>query len=113
MDNSLASWASRRDEAVIAGRFVDLGPWYVGFGIVRSMRKSEVLAIRLALSHEGDLETKRDNLHELIYPAVLHNEDLVMTALEPMIIAFADAVDRDMIDMEEIAANLVSFIDDL
>lgn len=74
------------------------------------MRKSESLAIRLALSDGGDIETARGTLHELIYPAHLHGGDLVMTALEPVITALALAIDTDMLDMADLAAGLGSLL---
>lgn len=110
MDQALAAQAATLGEVGIAGRFVDLGRWYVGFGIVRPLRKSEVLAIRLALSDEDAAAGARDALHELIYPAHLHGENLVMAALEPMITALALAVDADMIDMDDLAAGLNSLL---
>lgn len=106
MDNALAAQAAQWDEIVIAGRFVDLGPLYIGFGIVLPLRRSEALAISLAISHEGDSETRRDNLHELVYPAHLHGDDLVMAALEPLIAALALTIDTGMIDMDDLAASL-------
>ncbi len=106
MDNALAAQAAQWDEIVIAGRFVDLGPWYIGFGIILPLRKSEVLAISLAISHEGDLETRRDNLHELVYPAHLHGDNLVMAALEPLISTLALAIDTGTIEMDDLAASL-------
>lgn len=108
MDNALAAQVSRRGEIRLAGRFLDLGPWHIGFGIVLPLRKSEALAIGLALSHEDAPEAPRDNLHELIYPAHLHGDNLVMAALEPMIMALAMAVDTDMISGEDIAASLTT-----
>ena len=34
MDQALAAQAATYGEILIAGRFVDLGPWHIGFGIV-------------------------------------------------------------------------------
>lgn len=110
MDQALAAQAATYGEILIAGRFADLGPWHIGFGIVLPLRKSEALAIRLALSDGGDIETARGTLHELIYPAYLHGGDLVMTALEPVITALALAIDTDMIDMDDLAASLGSLL---
>ena len=110
MDQALAAQAATYGEILIAGRFVDLGPWHIGFGIVLPLRKSESLAIRLALSDGGDIETARGTLHELIYPAHLHGGDLVMTALEPVITALALAIDTDMLDMADLAAGLGSLL---
>lgn len=110
MDQALAALAAIDSEILFTGRFVDLGPWHIGFGIVVPLRKSEALAIRLALSDGGDIETARSTLHELIYPAQLHGVDLVMTALEPVITALALAVDTDMLDMADLAAGLGSLL---
>lgn len=110
MDQALAAQAATYGEILIAGRFVDLGPWYIGFGIALPLRKSEALAIRLALSDGGDIETARGTLHELIYPAHLHGGDLVMTALEPVITALALAIDTDMLDMADLADSLGSLL---
>lgn len=106
MDQALAAQASLHDEILIAGRFVDLGPWHIGFGIVLPLRRSEAVAIRLALS-DGD-DGASDSLHELVYPAHLHGADLVMAALAPMIAALALAIDTDMIDPGDLAAGLVA-----
>lgn len=115
MDNALAVQAAGRDELLLAGRFLDLGPWYVGFGIVLPLRKSEALAISLTLSHDGELEEKRGDLHELLYLADLYGDSLVMAALEPMIMALAAAIDMNMIDtdtidMDDLAAGLGSLL---
>lgn len=108
MDHALAAQTAGLGEILIAGRFVDLGPWHIGFGIIVPLRKSEALAICLAHSHEGSLESRRGSLHELLYPAELHGDDLVMTALEPLITSLALAVDADMIGMSDLAASLGS-----
>lgn len=110
MDHALAAQTAHHGEILIAGRFLDLGPWHIGFGIVLPLRKSEALAISLALSHEGDLEARRGSLHELLYPAHLHGDDLVMTALEPVIASVALAIDADMIDVEHLAVGLGSLL---
>lgn len=110
MDHALAAQAAHHGEFLIAGRFIDLGPWHIGFGIVLPLRKSEVLAIRLALSGEDDLENARGTLHELLYPAHLHGDDVVMAALEPMVTVLALAIDNDIIDMGDLAAGLASLL---
>lgn len=110
MDKALAAQAAIYREILFTGRFVDLGPWHIGFGIVAPLRKSEALAIRLALSDGEDIEIARGTLHELIYPAHLHGENLVMTALEPMIAALALAIDTDMLDMADLEASLGSLL---
>lgn len=112
MDQALAAQAAIYGQMLVAGRFVDLGPWHIGFGIVVPLRKSEALAIRLALSDGEDLEIARSTLHELVYPSHLHGENLVMTALEPMITALALAIDTDMLDMADLAASLDSLLPD-
>ena len=110
MDQTLAAQAVIYREVLVAGRFVDLGPWHIGFGIVVPLRKSEALAIRLALSDGEDIEIACGTLHELVYPSHLHSENLVMTALEPMITALALAIDTDMLDMAELASSLGSLL---
>jgi hypothetical protein len=99
MDHALAQQVQVIGEVLIAGRFVDLGPWYVGFGIVVPLRKSESLAIMLALSASDggpdEIEEKRHDLHELIYQSHLMGEDLVMRAVEPMISAIAMGIDME------------------
>ncbi len=108
MDNAMAALVAKQGEMLIAGRFVDLGPWHIGFGIVKPLRKSEAIAIRLSLADEEDIESRRNDLHELFYPMQLHGENLIMTALEPMIAALALAVDADMIDAEDFMARFGS-----
>ena len=110
MDQALAAQAASYEEILVAGRFVDLGPWYIGFGIVVPLRKSEALAIRLALSDGEDIEIACSTLHELVYPSHLHGENLVMSALEPMITALALAIDSDMLDVADLAASLGSLL---
>jgi len=110
MDQALAAQVAENGEILLAGRFVDLGPWHVGFGLVLEVSKSEALAICLALSHGGTLEERRGTLHELVYPARLLDENLVMTALEPLIMALALAIDMDVIDSEDFAARLLSIL---
>ena len=110
MDQALATQAAIYGEILFTGRFVDLGPWHIGFGIVVPLRKSEALAIRLAVSDGDDIEIARNTLHELIYPSHLHSENLVMTALEPVITALALAIDTDMLDMTDLATGLGSLL---
>lgn len=107
MDNLLEGevWPGR--EPIVAGRLVDLGPWYVSFGILVPLRKSEALAISLVYSQpDGADGVGRDDLHELVYSAQLHGDNLVMRAVEPMIMALALAIDTDAIDLEDIATSL-------
>jgi hypothetical protein len=106
MDNALAKSGKRG--TVFTGRFVNLGPWHAGFGIVVTLKKSEAAAIVVAVSHSGDLAEKRDGLHELVYCSRIHDEDLVMHALEPMIVALSMAIDLSDIGVEEIASQFVS-----
>jgi hypothetical protein len=102
-DNSLAS--TGRAGTVVAGRFVDLGPWHIGFGTVVALRRSEAAAIVIALSQCGELEGKRDDLHELIYACRLHDEDLVMEAAMPVIAAFAAAVDSGALPLADVVTG--------
>lgn len=106
MDRALAEQVAIHGEFPIAGRFVDLGPWHIGFGIVIPLRKSEVIAIKLGIADTADSADARATLHELVYPAHLHGLDLVMMALEPAIAALAHAIDTDVLDIEDLAAGL-------
>lgn len=112
MDKALAAQAVESSDIRLAGRFLDVGPWHIGFGIIQTLRKSEALAICLALSSGEEPEAQRDNLHELIYPASLHGDNLVMTALEPMIMALAMGIDMDMIDAEDILGHFGAALPD-
>ncbi|MDR2856574.1 MAG: hypothetical protein LBV50_01855 [Novosphingobium sp.] len=111
MDRSLAVQAAGQDEFLIAGRFLDLGPWHVGFGIVHPLRKSEALAISLACTGDEDLAARRGDLHELVYSTELHGDNLVMAALEPIITSIAFAIDTDMLDADDLTAGLGSLLD--
>jgi hypothetical protein len=106
MDNGLA--ASAEQGAIFAARFVDLGPWHVGFGIVLMLRKSEAAAILIALSHDGELADKRDSLHELVYLCRIHDSDLVVAALAPLISVLSLAIDASEVEMEEIVSAFAS-----
>lgn len=106
MDNGLA--ASAEQGAMFAARFVDLGPWHTGFGIVLMLRKSEVAAILIALSHDGELADKRDSLHELVYLCRFHHSDLVVAALAPIISALSQVIDASDVEMEEIVSGFAS-----
>ncbi|HXV74344.1 MAG TPA: hypothetical protein VD713_06395 [Sphingomonadales bacterium] len=110
MDNALEAQSATAGKIMLAGRFVDLGPWHIGFGIVIALRKSEAMAICMALSDDEELEEKRDDLHELLYSAQLHGHNLVMAALEPMIMSLAIAIDMDMVDIEELTSELSSVL---
>jgi hypothetical protein len=103
MDKALAAQVAHDEDVVIAGRFVDLGPWYIGFGIVIPLRKSEMVAIELTLSASENPAQARGNLHELFYTAQIHDLDLVMMALEPLIAELALAIDTDALDPAEFA----------
>lgn len=106
MDRTLAAQVAALGEFPIAGRFVDLGPWYIGFGIVVPLRRSETVAIRLGVADEADLTDARATLHELVYPAHLHGLDLVMLALEPAITALAHVIDRGDLGINDLATGL-------
>ena len=112
MDHGLAAHAAGQGEKLIAGRFLNLGPWHIGFGIVRTIRKSEAVAVRLACSQNGPDRGLRGNLHELIYPAQLHEENIVMTALEQVIMPVAFAIDAGMIDVDALLADFGGLFDD-
>lgn len=106
MDNGLA--ASAEQGAIFAARFVDLGPWHVGFGIVLMLRKSEAAAILIAFSHDSEPADKRDSLHELVCRCRLHHSDLVVAALAPIISALSHAIDASDIRLEEIVSGFAS-----
>lgn len=104
MDASLA--ASARPGMVLAGRFLDAGPWFIGFGIVHALKKSEAVAICLALAHDGELDDTRGGLHELVYPCRIHGDDLVLAAIAPMVTAMALAIDASGANMAAILSGL-------
>ncbi len=106
MDNALA--ASGERGLVFAGRFVDLGAWHAGLGIVVTLKKSEAAAIVIASLHSGDLAEKREGLHEPVYSSRIHGEDLVMHALQPLILAMAMAIDLSDVGVEEFASQFTS-----
>lgn len=106
MDRALAAQVAALGEFPIAGRFVDLGPWYIGFGIVVPLRRSEAVAIRLGIAGEPDITHVRAALHELVYPAHLHNLDLVMLALEPAITGLARLIDTGDLGIDDLATGL-------
>ncbi|MBA3520270.1 MAG: hypothetical protein H0T75_22125 [Rhizobiales bacterium] len=106
-DNGLA--ASSSAGTLVAGRFLDLGPWLIGFGIVHTLRRSEAAAIIVAHSYEGEVAEKRDSLHELVHQCRINDVDLVLTAVEPLIFAVALAVDSADGDVSELVAGLGSF----
>lgn len=110
MDQALAASAAEASDVRFAGRILDLGPWHIGFGIVQRLRKSEALAIWLAVSHQEDLQARRDDLHELIYPAYLYGDNLVMTALEPLIMSLALAIDMEDAEADDIFAHLTALL---
>ena len=110
MDQALAAQVTTWGEFPITGQFVDLGPWYIGSGIVVLLRKSETVAIRLAFSDGEGEQSAQEALHELVYPAHQHGTDLVMAALEPMITALALAIDGDMFDLDDLVAGLPAML---
>lgn len=110
MDRALATQAAIVGEFLIAGRFVDLGPWHIGFGVVVPLRRSEMVAIRLGIADEADVPDARAMLHELVYPAYLHSLDLVMLALEPAITSLAHLVDTGDISFDDLAAGIDSLL---
>lgn len=106
MDASLAEHVKKRGKIYIAGRFVDLGPWLLGFGIIATLRKSDTVAIRLALSMMADRQSAQQSLHQLIYSAEIRRSDLVMGAFEPILMDIALAIDVGAIDADDIIADL-------
>lgn len=106
VDMSLA--ATAQPGAVFAGRFLDVGSWCIGFGIVHTLTKSEATAISLALTHEGELEDRRDALHELVYSCRIHGDALVLAALTPLIAAISLAIDTSEDDLALIVAGLAA-----
>ncbi|MCA8890129.1 MAG: hypothetical protein KDA46_14940 [Parvularculaceae bacterium] len=103
MDLSLAKCA--RAGMLIAGRFVDVGQWHIAFGIIVTLKKSEMLAISLGLSVFDDLESKREALCPLVYHARIHGAPLALTAVSPLIEFIAAAVDAGAIDVDEALAG--------
>jgi hypothetical protein len=106
MDASLAQ--SITPGTLFAGRFIDVGPWHIGFGVIIPLRKSEALALALAMSHEGDLSEKRDSLHEIVYFCHIHRSNLVTEALEPLILALSFAIDHDEGDFGDLVGQFRS-----
>lgn len=106
MDLSLAKCA--RAGMLIAGRFVDVGQWHIAFGIIVTLKKSEMLAISLGLSILDDLDSKRDALCPLAYHARIHHAPLTLNAVAPLIELIAAAVDAGAIDLEEAIAGFAS-----
>jgi hypothetical protein len=104
LDNSLAPRS--QPGMLVAGRFVDLGPWHIAFGIVVALRRSEATAILVALASRGAAKDRRDDLHELVYGCRLHDDDIVMEAIMPVIAALAVAVDSGLLPMADLTAGL-------
>jgi hypothetical protein len=92
MDESLVAHA--RPGRIFAMRLIDAGPWHIAFGIVHALKKSEAVAIGLALSYPGVGRESRESLHELVYPCRLQGGDLVIAALEPVIHVLAVEIDE-------------------
>ncbi len=109
MDNGLAQTAPG---TIFAARLVDLGPWHIGFGIVVVLRKSEAVAVLIALSHPGELAEKRDSLHELIYGSRIHATNLILEALEPLFLAMSMVIDMGDVEVEDTVAQLSSLFAD-
>ncbi len=101
MDEGLAT--SVAAGALIAGRFVAIGPWHVGFGVVSNLARSEAVALMLAADHPA---TGRTRLHEVVYRADIHGDNLAMHAIEPLIATLADAVDGAPTPVEDVARRL-------
>lgn len=106
MNRALSAQVATLGEFPIAGRFVDLGPWHIGFGIVVPLRKSEVVAIRLGIADEADHTDSSTALHELVYPAQLHGLNLVMLTLEPTVTVLAHAIDTGCLAIDDLAVCL-------
>ncbi|WP_143518010.1 hypothetical protein [Pseudomonas sp. PIC25] len=87
-DLSLAR--SGRPGLVFAARLIDVGPWYMGLGIVLPLDKSEALAIAMFLETGA-----RDDLHELVYHCTVHDISLVHAIVMPMVDAFCEELDED------------------
>lgn len=101
MDEGLA--ANVAAGALFAGRFVAIGPWHVGFGVVSSLARSEAVALMLAADHPA---TGRTRLHEVVHRADIHGDNLAMHAIEPLIATLADAVDGAPTPVEDVARRL-------
>jgi hypothetical protein len=82
---------------------VAIGPWHVGFGVVSSLARSEAVALMLAADHPT---TGRTRLHEVVYRADIHGDNLAMHAIEPLIATLADAVDGTQTPVEDVARRL-------
>jgi hypothetical protein len=105
-DRGLAASASAG--TLFAGRFLDLGPWSVGFGVISTLRRSEAAAILIVLSPDETANQQRDCLHELLYACRINDLDLVMTAIEPLIAAVAFTIETSSEDLMELVDSLKS-----
>ncbi len=103
MDEGLA--ANVAPGALFAGRFVAIGPWHVGFGVVSSLARSEVVALMLAADHPA---TGRTRLHEIVYRADIHGDNLAMHAVEPLIATLSDTIDASTARIDDVARRLAA-----
>lgn len=103
MDEGLA--ASVSVGALFAGRFVAIGPWHVGFGVVSTLARSEAVALMLAADHPA---TGRTRLHEVVYRADVHGDNLAMHAVEPLIATLSDTIDASSATIDEIAGRIAA-----
>jgi len=107
MDHGLAQSASAR--TLLAGRFVDLGPWHIGFGVVSTLRRSEAAALMLSTgAQDGGVTAATRSLHEPIYTARLHGQDLIMLAIEPLVMALSLVIDTDDSPLSDIVGKMRS-----
>jgi hypothetical protein len=100
MDDGLA--ANIEAGVLFAGRFVALGPWHIGFGVVSMLTRAEAVALMLAAA----IPDGRDELHEIVYRSDLHGEALVMGAIEPIIAALSAAINDSAAPIGEIARRI-------
>lgn len=94
---------------MIVGCFVDFGLWYIGFGIVLFLCKSEVLVIMLVLFDDGEFVIKCCKLYEFVYLVYLYGDDIVIVVLELLVVVFVFVIDIGMIDMDDFVVLLVLF----
>lgn len=103
MDEGLA--ANTAPGALFAGRFVAIGPWHVGFGVVSSLARSEAVALMLAADHPA---TGRTRLHEVVYRADIHGDNLAMHAVEPLVATLADTIDASATTIDDVARQIAT-----
>ncbi len=108
MDNALAT--NGKPGLLFAARFIELGPWHLGFGIVIPLRKSETLALLITFPVDDDIGESQEALSQLVYTSRIHKLDLVRTALDPMIDLLVERIEQTPSDISQLSAKFASFL---